>query len=213
MYRVNTFYKATLGRSINRANKLMNAKLGSTDSLSVDSLVRNPGLIMNMQMLDMFVAATVGSQVVNSLKSDWQGNESFVETMQDPKQWINSALSAPYVSTPLGYNYSTTLGTAVTALPSALKNKVIGEDYYAAQDMEKFRKAVFSGTGYNMFDNWVLSNTMEILKPDPQLGDPLTEIFAYTSKRYRKESGYQKKVNSKTRKEQNKKKKESGGKK
>ena len=54
---------------------------------------------------------------------------------------------------------------------------------------------------------------MEILKPDPQLGDPLTEIFAYTSKRYRKESGYQKKVNSKTRKEQNKKKKESGGKK
>jgi len=213
MYRVNTFYKATLGRSINRANKLMNAKLGSTDSLSVDSLVRNPGLIMNMQMLDMFVAATIGNQVINSLKSDWQGNESFVETMQDPKQWINSALSAPYVSTPLGYNYSTTLGTAVTALPSALKNKVIGEDYYAAQDMEKFRKAVFSGTGYNMFDNWVLSNTMEILKPDPQLGDPLTEIFAYTSKRYRKESGYQKKVNSKTRKEQNKKKKESGGKK
>ena len=213
MYRVNTFYKATLGRSINRANKLMNAKLGSADSLSVDSLVRNPGLIMNMQMLDMFVAATIGNQVLNSLKSDWQGNESFVETMQDPKQWINSALSAPYVSTPLGYNYSTTLGTAVTALPSALKNKVIGEDYYAAQDMEKFRKAVFSGTGYNMFDNWVLSNTMEIIKPDPQLGDPLTEIFAYTSKRYRKESGYQSKVNSKTRKEQNKKKKESGGKK
>ena len=67
MYRVNTFYKATLGRSINRANKLMNAKLGSTDSLSVDSLVRNPGLIMNMQMLDMFVAATVGNQVINSL--------------------------------------------------------------------------------------------------------------------------------------------------
>ena len=63
MYRINTFYKATLGRSINRANKLMNAKLGSADSLSVDSLVRNPGLIMNMQMLDMFGPIVTGKQI------------------------------------------------------------------------------------------------------------------------------------------------------
>ena len=213
MYRLNTFYKATLGRSNNRMLKLMNAKLGEADSLSIDSAFKNRGLLVNTQVADMFIAATIGNHVLNALKSDLQGNESFLEVMQDPKKWANSALSAPYVSSPLGFNYTTTLGTAVGSLTSAAKNKVTGENYYAAQDMEKFRKAVFSGTGYNMFDNWVLSNFMEITKPDPQLGDPLTEIYAYTSRRYRKESGYQKKVNSKTRKEQNKKKKETGGKK
>ena len=213
MYRLNTFYKATLGRSNNRMLKLMNAKLGDADSLSVDSAFRNRGLLINSQVADMFVAATIGNHVVNAFKSDLQGQESFLEVMTDPKKWANSAMTAPYVSSPLGFNYTTTLGTAVSSLTSAAKNKVTGENYYAAQDMEKFRKSIFSGTGYNIVDNWFLSNFMEITKPDPQLGDPLTEIYAYTSKKYRKESGYQKKLNSKTRKEQSKKKKESGGKK
>ena len=210
MYRINTFYKATLGRSNNRALKLLNAKLGDDNSLSVGSVWNNKQMFMNMQVADMFVAAVVGNQIINSLKSDLQGNEGFVENMQDPDQWIKSAIEAPYVATPFGYNYSTSLGAAVTAPLSYAKNKVTGQDYFARQDAEKFRKAIFSGTGYNMFDNWVMSNAMETLKPDPELGDPLTEIFAYTSKKYRKDSGYQKEVYKEERKLKNKAKKEGG---
>ena len=210
MYRVNTFYKATLGRSINRANKLMNAKLGDGESLNAQALWNNKQMLLNKQVGDMFVAAVVGNQVVNSFKSDLQGNDDFMTSMSDLKKWRESLLSAPYIATPFGYNYTTTLATASTALPSYAKNKFIGEDYFAEQDLEKFRKAIFSGTGYNIVDNWILSNFMEVTRPNPELGDPLTEIYANVSKRYRKESGYQKLANKEKRKNQNEKKKKGG---
>ena len=55
-----------------------------------------------------------------------------------------------------------------------------------------------------------MSNFMEVTRPNPELGDPLTEIYANVSKRYRKESGYQKLANKEKRKNQNEKKKKGG---
>lgn len=191
-HRINTFYKATLGRSNLRMEKLLNAKLGDGTSLSASAVLNNPSAIMNAQVLDMMVAATVGTQVVNALKSDLSGRESFEETMTNPRKWAESLASAPYVSTPIGMSYTSSLGQGIESLNGSINSLARGDMEYAKKNMDKFRTTVFGGTGYNIFDNWILSNTYEAIRPDAQLGDPLTEIFAYTSKTYRKESGYTK---------------------
>lgn len=191
-HRINTFYKATLGRSNLRMQKLLNAKLGDGTSLSASAVLNNPRAIMNAQVLDMMIAATVGTQIVNALKSDLSGKESFEETMTDPRKWLNSLYSAPYVSTPIGMSYTSSLGQGIESLNGSINSLARGDMEYAQKNMDKFRTTVFGGTGYNIFDNWILSNAYERIRPDAQLGDPLTEIFAYTSRTYRKESGYTK---------------------